>query len=249
MAEAPAGQVSVSGRLRRALEFLLRTPLHPQWLVVRHMRDRIPWVARHARGTVLDVGCAHATIRAHLRCERYYGLDYPATALHLYGTRPDIFGDASRLPVADACVDTVLLIEVVEHLREPGAALAEAARVLKPGGRLLMTVPFAYPLHDQPHDFQRWTAHGVAHQLQRAGLRPVTIEETGSAIAVAAGNLSMALAKGGLDAIAARSWRMAGVVLLPPLILAANLYGVIVAWLFPARGFMPSGYNVEATHR
>ena len=238
---------TVRSHLRRAMGWFLGTPLHPQWLVVRHMRERIPWVARHAAGTVLDVGCAHSTIRSHLRCDRYYGLDYPATATHLYGTRPDIFGDASRLPVADAAVDTVLLIDVVEHLREPGAALREAARVLKPGGRLLMTVPFAYPLHDQPHDFQRWTTHGVAHQLEQAGLRPVAIEETGNAVAVAAGNLSMALAQGGLDAIAARSWRVVGVALLPLLILAANLYGVIVAWLFPARAFMPSGYNVEAT--
>ena len=241
-----ASAQGVRGRLRRYLGFALRTPLHPQWLVARHNRGRTAWAARRATGTVLDVGCADAAVRAHLRCERYYGLDYPATAVQLYGTRPDVFGDASRLPFADASLDTVLLLDVMEHLQEPAAALAEAARVLKPAGRLLITVPFAYPMHDQPHDFQRWTAHGLAYQLKRAGLDPVAIEEKGSAAEAAAANLCMALAQGGVDALTARSWRIVWLAMLPLLILATNLYGVLGAWLLPTRGFMPGGYYVEA---
>lgn len=246
---APAPRQALRARLRRWLGFALRTPLHPQWLVARHHRDRTTWVATRARGAVLDVGCADAAIRPHLRCERYHGMDYPATAVQLYGTRPDVFGDASRLPFAGACLDTVMLLDVLEHLREPDAALAEAARVLKPAGRLLVTVPFAYPMHDQPHDYQRWTGHGVAHRLGRAGLEAVVIEEKGHAAETAAANFCMALAQGGLDAVVARSWRMIWLPLLPPLVLAANLFGVIGHWLLPTRQFMPGGYYVEARRR
>jgi SAM-dependent methyltransferase len=243
---AGAAPTSARRRWRRWLAFALHTPLHPQWLVARHHRGRTRWVAERARGAVLDVGCADRAIAAHLRCESYHGLDYPATAVNLYGTRPDVFGDAGRLPFADASLDTVMLLDVVEHLAEPDAALAEAARVLKPAGRVLVTVPFAYPMHDQPYDFQRWTAHGWNRRLQRAGLQAVSLEEKGNAAEAAAANLCMALAQGALDALAARSWRVLGLVPLPLLIVATNLYGVVAGWLLPTRDFMPGGYYVEA---
>jgi len=241
-----AGAAPRRPALRRWLDFALRTPLHPQWLVVRHRVERMRWIAARARGAVLDVGCAGSTMRPLLRCDRYVGLDYPTTALGLYRTRPDVFGDAARLPIADASLDTVLLVDVIEHLSEPEAALAEAARVVKPEGRVLITMPFAYPMHDQPHDYQRWTRHGWTHRLRRAGLEAVAIEENGNAAQAAAANLSMALAQGGLDAIARPGWRVVALALLPLLVLVANAYGWLASWLLPTRELMPAGYLVEA---
>lgn len=226
---------------------MLATPLHPQWLVARRHRQRTEWVAQRAAGDVLDVGCAGGAIRPALRhCRHYLGLDYPVTVGGLYGTRPEVFADAQRLPFAEASFDTVLLLDVLEHIAGPEAALAEAARVLRPDGKLLLTIPFAYPMHDQPHDYQRFTEHGLLDRLQRNGLRSMVIIEVGAAAEAAASNLAMALAQGGLDALSARSWRVLGLVVLAPMILVVNLLGWAGAWLLPTHRLMPGAYYVEA---
>ncbi len=179
-------------------------------------------------------------------CSSYHGLDYPTTAVGLYDTRPDVFGDGCRLPFADESFDTILLLDVLEHISEPEAALAEARRVMRSDGRLLMTIPFAYPLHDQPHDYQRYTEHGLAYRVRRAGLHVALIREVGSATEAASGNLAMALAQGGIDALTARSWRILWLPALPLVVLLVNLTGWVFARLLPTRQMMPGAYYVEA---
>src|SRR6478609_5632858 len=65
---------------------------------------------------------------------------------------PDILADATDIPVGDATYDTAILGEVLEHVPEPKAVLKEAYRILRPGGKLLITVPFLYPVHADPYD-------------------------------------------------------------------------------------------------
>lgn len=234
-------------RLKRVLTPLRATPFHPQWLPIRQHRNRSAWVAERATGDVLDVGAAGGAMRGSLhRSANYVSLDYPATACGLYGTRPDVFGDAAHLPFADQTFDTLLLMEVIEHLPSPELALAEAHRVLRKGGRLLVTVPFAYPMHDQPFDYQRFTEHGLIHRIRQAGLRQIAVDEIGSAVEAASGIQAMALAQGGVEAIASRSSRLLMLPLLPLMIVVANLSGWILARIAPAKGLMPGGYYVEA---
>src|SRR5207249_343731 len=57
---------------------------------------------------------------------------------------------ADRLPFADGSFDTVLSTQVWEHVEDPGMAAREAFRVLRPGGHLVVTVPFVYPTHEAP---------------------------------------------------------------------------------------------------
>ena len=63
--------------------------------------------------------------------------------------------------------------------REPAAVIAELARVLKPGGRMLLIVPHEWEEHQIPHDYFRYTRYGVRYLLERAGLTPVAIEPVG----------------------------------------------------------------------
>jgi SAM-dependent methyltransferase len=179
-------------------------------------------------------------------CRSYCGLDYPVTALDMYGTRPDVFGDGCRLPFSDESFDSVLMLDVLEHISRPEAALAEARRVMRPGGKLLLTIPFAYPLHDEPHDYQRLTEHGLAYRVRQAGLHLTKIHQVGTAAEAASGNLAMALAQGAIDAISSRSWRMLWLPALPPLVLLANLVGWMSAGMLPTRRMMPGAYYVEA---
>jgi SAM-dependent methyltransferase len=176
-------------------------------------------------------------------------LDYPATAGVLYGTRPQVYGDAAALPFADASFDTVMLLDVLEHVAEPEAALREAARVLAPSGQLLLTIPFAYPLHDLPHDYQRFTGPGLTRRLRAAGLVAERVQEAGGGARAAALGLALSIAQGAVDALAARGWR----VLLLPLAVAAipvvNLAGWLLAALLPSHGLLPGAYFVQAIRR
>src|SRR5262249_32402332 len=83
------------------------------------------------------------------------------------------------LPFADATFERVLCVEVLEHLHDPALAVAEMRRVLAPGGLLLLTTRFAYPLHDEPHDYFRYTVHGLRH-LFRDGCRIDQLTADGS---------------------------------------------------------------------
>jgi len=67
----------------------------------------------------------------------------------------------------------VLGLSMVTYFREPLALLAEAHRVLRPGGALLLEFTQMAPLHDEPHDYFRFTRYGAAHLLERAGFEPL----------------------------------------------------------------------------
>ncbi|WP_373048208.1 class I SAM-dependent methyltransferase [Vulgatibacter sp.] len=130
-------------------------------------------------GTLLDVGCGQMPYRKRIlaagRVERYVGLDLPASG---YG-EPDLTWDGETIPLGDASVDAVLATELLEHCPRPHAVLAEIHRVLRPGGALLFTVPFLWPLHCVPHDEHRFTPFALRRLLGEAGFGGERIEALG----------------------------------------------------------------------
>ncbi len=107
--------------------------------------------------TVLEVGCsqANASLLAAERGLRAVGLDRDVRALayarrkHEQGDLAVVCGQAEALPLADGSCDAVLATEILEHLPDPAAALWEMRRVLKPGGRLVVTTPNADFIHER----------------------------------------------------------------------------------------------------
>lgn len=184
------------GVIRDCARLLRRTPIHPQWLLGRR---QIPEGLINATGVILDVGAADRWIAAHLpETASYVALDYPATGNEFYNARPDIFADACHLPVADACVDGVVCLEVIEHVPDPALAVKEIARVLKPGGRAWISMPFLYPVHNEPFDFQRYTEFGLRRDMARAKLEVTDLHRSGHAIRAAGLVMCLAIA-GGVD--------------------------------------------------
>lgn len=238
---------SIVRTLQRWLRPLEHTPLHPQWLVLRHRREISAWVVDHAHGMLVDVGCGHGRLRSELpSAVRYVGVDYPVTVGLGYVGRADIYADAASLPIATASADVVTLLDVLEHLRDPARAVAEAGRALRDGGKCLVHVPFLYPLHDEPHDYRRWTCHGLRALFSSAGFAVREISGTTHPVESAAALLSIALASSVAKAIAARR----AVVLLAPLVLAmvplVNLMAWMLARVLPSSSFMPFSYRLLA---
>lgn len=103
---------------------------------------------------VVNVGCG--IVR---RFEAQCSGRYLATDLRVL-PNVDFASDATRLPFVDHSVDAVLALELLEHVPRPGAVIEEIARVLKPGGTVIVSVPSTVPRHDD-HDYWRYTAEGL----------------------------------------------------------------------------------------
>ena len=168
---------------------LPRAPQRVPWtsgtrLYDQALRDAL-WAERDRfQGTVLDLGCGMQPYREWLgaRAGRWIGLDLPRSA----SGRPaaDILARAGAVPVQGGVADCVLSTQVIEHMAHPGDLFREAWRLLRPGGSLLVTAPQAQWLHEEPHDYWRFTRYGLEQLARDAGLRPLRVVPFGGAIAL-----------------------------------------------------------------
>jgi SAM-dependent methyltransferase len=123
------------------------------------------------RGLLLDYGCGGRPYE-HLfsHCTSYIGADRAQNEM------ADLhYAPGAPLPLCDASVDAVLSTQVLEHVREPRQYLDECRRVLKPGGRLLLSTHGFWVWHG-PGDWHRWTHEGLISEIESAGLRVVDLD-------------------------------------------------------------------------
>ncbi len=131
------------------------------------------------RKRLLDLGCG---IKPFLPVYGKYsessvGIDVAQTP---HGTSMvDVIYDGKKIPFPDGEFDYVFCTEVMEHVPEPKDFLNEIHRVLKPGGVLIMTIPFMVPLHEDPYDFYRYTKYGLKHLLEQSGYSSHAIKPFG----------------------------------------------------------------------
>jgi SAM-dependent methyltransferase len=158
-----------------------KTVLSPDYLSVRPLEDWLHQAAeQYAYGALLDVGCGnkpYAGVFAE-HVDRYIGADVQQNSQHSVDTIIDTSG---HLPFEDGSFDTLLSTQVLEHVRDPGEHLREFARVLRPGGVLVLTIPASYMLHEEPNDYHRFTLYGVKYLLQQSHFTPLRIDTAGGA--------------------------------------------------------------------
>jgi SAM-dependent methyltransferase len=133
--------------------------------------------------SVLDVGAGTAPFRELFAHTNYKTCDWDHS---IYDEKVDIRAPATSIPVDDASFDAVVCTQVLEHVPEPGAVLAELLRILRPGGRLLITAPLVWFLHEEPHDYYRYTPHGLRFLLTRAGFADIEIAPMGDSFSTLA---------------------------------------------------------------
>jgi SAM-dependent methyltransferase len=156
-------------------------------------------VAPRARGRLLDVGCGDKPYEAWFSeyVDAYIGIEHVDTfAATAAGqrSRADVVYGGGRLPFRDGAFDTVLNVQVLEHTPRPAELVAEMSRVLAPGGLLILTAPFQFRLHEQPHDYFRYSPHGLAELCAEAGLEIVETVQQGSLWSVLGHKLATYLA-------------------------------------------------------
>lgn len=140
-----------------------------------------------ARGDVLDVGAGAQPYRPLLPAgARYQAIDIAAAGENFGYDMPDtVYFEGDRWPVEDASVDVVLATETLEHVPAPDRFLREARRVLRPGGRVILTVPFAARWHYIPHDYWRFTPSSLRNLLEAAAFEEVVVHARGNEVTVA----------------------------------------------------------------
>jgi SAM-dependent methyltransferase len=124
--------------------------------------------------TVLDVGAGDAPFRELFPHVSYVTCDWE-NSTYRPDPPPDLRAPADSIPLGDDTVDAILCTQVLEHVPQPLAVLTEFHRLLRPGGRLWMTAPLVWYLHEQPHDYYRYTPHGLRYLLERAGFSDIDI--------------------------------------------------------------------------
>lgn len=123
---------------------------------------------------ILDVGAGESPYRELFDGFTYLTNDWAGTT-HQPDVPVDVVAPAHDLPLDDDSLDAVVCTQVLEHTPEPWAVLEEFARVIRPGGKVVVTAPLTWYLHELPHDYYRFTAYGLAHLLSRAGFVEVEV--------------------------------------------------------------------------
>lgn len=180
----------IESRVRGARDYARLDPVKNS--LVRSLREA---ASRCPEGRWLDIGAGSGVHREIFgsRARSYVAVD-PAPR-----GRGVVRAAGESLPVRPGSCDVAVLSEVLEHVRDPHAVLREAREALRPGGELLVTVPFVFYEHESPHDFQRYTKHGLRLALARAGFEVLELGPVCGVIATLGIPRSMAwLAAGAL---------------------------------------------------
>ena len=135
---------------------------------------------QYANGQLLDFGCGNKPYQSFFqpKIKKYVGVDLTQNQQNSVDI---VLGDRDRLPIDANSYDTVLSTQVLEHVPDPDRYLEEASRVLQVGGHLILTCPGSYMLHEEPHDYYRYTIYGLKHLLLKHGLKPVHMDQAGGA--------------------------------------------------------------------
>jgi len=143
---------------------------HPLYIIRKNVYRGIARYAERLQGKMMDFGCGskpYKPIFGHVK--EYVGVDFAGEGHSHENEQIDVFYNGKTLPFENNTFDSVLTSEVFEHIFNLEDILKELNRVMKPGGIMLITIPFAWYEHEQPNDFGRYTSFGIRAVLERNG--------------------------------------------------------------------------------
>jgi SAM-dependent methyltransferase len=153
-------------------------PKSPQYIHLYFLLNSIrEHISLYAKGKLLDDGCGNKPYEEWYKqvTTEQTGCDVIQSDAH----KVDVVCPATALSFPDNSFDTVLCTQVLEHVYDHHAVIREANRVLQPGGKLILTVPFCWELHEEPYDFFRVSKHGLKELFEENNFEVLTIKANG----------------------------------------------------------------------
>ncbi len=153
---------------------------HPFLLIRRGIEKDIAILSKKTTGKLLDFGCGSKPYKKYFtHTDAYIGLDIEQSG-HLHTNEQiDVFYDGKKIPFEENYFDSAFSSEVFEHVFNIDEVLAEIHRILKPNGQLLLSCPFAWPEHEIPYDFARYSSFGIKSVLEKNGFEIMEQKKTG----------------------------------------------------------------------
>lgn len=124
-------------------------------------------------GRLLDFGCGSKPYRSLFKVDEYVGLDTNNSGHSHENENIDVLYDGKKIPFDDSTFDYIFSSEVLEHVFNIDEIISELNRVLKVNGKILITLPFVWGEHEQPHDFARYTSFGLKSILEKNGFEVI----------------------------------------------------------------------------
>jgi SAM-dependent methyltransferase len=140
-------------------------------------------IERYARGTLIDLGCGNAPLSAVYApyVDKFYWADWPNSPHQKFDLDYEVDLNGT-LPFEPSSFDTVLLSDVLEHIPAPDKLFGQIAGMLRPGGSLIVGVPFLYHIHEYPNDYYRYTRFKLERFGQDHDMEVLEIRELGGAL-------------------------------------------------------------------
>jgi SAM-dependent methyltransferase len=153
--------------------------INPFYIIRNGLYKSISSIAPSVKGEILDFGCGSKPYESlFVNAKAYIGVDIKASGHDHLDSKIDFFYDGAHLPFPDESFDAIVCFEVLEHVFNINEILTELNRVLKPNGKLLFSIPFAWDEHEIPYDFARYTSYGIRHILEKNNFEVIALEKT-----------------------------------------------------------------------
>ncbi|MGE5620950.1 MAG: class I SAM-dependent methyltransferase [archaeon] len=158
--------------------------INPNYFDRRGLFNGIKSNTIYLKGKLLDFGCGNKPYKSLFNVKEYIGLDIEESGHAHHNENIDVYYDGNTIPFDDCTFDSIFSSEVFEHVFNLEQILRELYRVLKPGGHILVTLPFVWEEHEIPFDFARYTSFGIKNLMEKQGFKIVKLEKSNNYIEV-----------------------------------------------------------------
>jgi SAM-dependent methyltransferase len=157
--------------------------INPFYFARKGLYQNVSKLITNLNGRLLDVGCGTKPYENICNVDEYIGLeiDDEGNRQHNYA---DVFYDGRTIPFEDKEFDSILSNQVFEHVFNPNEFLREINRVAKIDGLFLITVPFVWDEHEQPHDYARYSSFGLKYILDENGFEIIQHRKSNNGLEV-----------------------------------------------------------------
>lgn len=201
--------------------------INPFYFARSGLYKNVSELAGALHGKLLDIGCGTKPYERICNVDEYIGLeiDDEGARQHDYA---DAFYDGRTMPFEDKEFDSLLLNQVFEHVFNPNEFLQEVNRVTKTGGMFLMTVPFVWDEHEQPHDYARYSSFGLKHILSENGFEIIEHRKSNNGIEVIFQLINAYIYKATVTRYA-----FINIILCTLLMAPINIFGLVLSKILP----------------